>query len=35
MGLQQGMHTLRMSASEYVQEGITTIDEMLKVSFEE
>jgi type IV pilus assembly protein PilB len=35
MGLKQGMHTLRMSAAEYVQEGITTIDEMLKVSFEE
>ena len=35
MGLKQGMHTLRMSAGEYVQEGVTTIDEMLKVSFEE
>ena len=32
--LEQGMHTLRMSAAEYVLEGITTIDEMLKVSFE-
>ena len=35
MGLAQGMHTLRMSATEYVLEGITTIEEMLKVSFEE
>ena len=33
--LGQGMHTLRMSAAEYVQEGITTVEEMLKVSFEE
>jgi type IV pilus assembly protein PilB len=30
----EGMHTLRRSASEYVIEGITTINEMLKVSFE-
>lgn len=32
--LRQGMHTLRMSAAQYVREGVTTIDEMLKVSFE-
>ena len=30
----QGMRTLRMSAAEYVLDGTTTIDEMLKVSFE-
>ena len=34
MALSQGMHTLRMSAADYVLEGITTVDEMLKVSFE-
>ncbi|MGM9521956.1 MAG: GspE/PulE family protein [Oscillospiraceae bacterium] len=33
--LEQGMHTLRMSAADYVLEGITTIDEMMKVSFED
>ncbi len=33
--LRQGMHTLRMSAAQYVLEGVTTIEEMLKVSFEE
>jgi len=33
--LAEGMHTLRMSACEYVQAGITTISEMLKVSFEQ
>lgn len=33
--MQQGMHTLRMSAADYVLDGTTTIDEMLKVSFEE
>jgi type IV pilus assembly protein PilB len=32
--LEEGMSTLRMSASRYVIEGITTIDEMKKVSFE-
>ena len=30
----QGMHTLRMSAAQYVRQGITNIEEMLKVSFE-
>ncbi len=29
-----GMHTLRMSASEYVTDGITSVSEMVKVSFE-
>ena len=33
--LEQGMHTLRMSAADYVLEGITTVDEMMKVSFED
>ncbi len=33
--IKDGMHTLRMSASEYVQEGITSVTEMLRVSFEE
>ena len=33
--LAQGMHTLRMSAAQYVLEGVTTIEEMLKVSFED
>ena len=32
--LKDGMHTLRMSAAQYVIEGITTITEMLKVSAE-
>ncbi len=32
--LENGMHTLRMSATQYVLEGITTIDEMKKVSFD-
>ena len=32
--MSQGMRTLRMSAAEYVLDGTTTIDEMLKVSFE-
>ncbi len=35
LALSQGMHTLRMSASSYVQQGVTTVEEMLKVSFEE
>lgn len=30
-----GMHTLRMSAAEYVIDGTTSISEMLRVSFEE
>lgn len=33
--LAQGMHTLRMSASQYVIDGVTTVEEMMKVSFEE
>lgn len=33
--LKEGMHTLRMSAAEYVLDGTTTISEMLRVSFEE
>ena len=33
--LADGMHTLRMSAAEYVLDGITTVSEMLRVSFEE
>lgn len=32
--LEEGMSTLRMSASRYVLEGITTIEEMKKVSFD-
>ena len=32
--LTEGMQTLRMSASRYVMEGITTIEEMRKVSFD-
>ena len=34
LALNEGMHTLRMSASNYVLDGITTISEMMKVSFE-
>lgn len=33
--LEDGMHTLRMSAAEYVLDGTTSISEMLRVSFEE
>ncbi|MBR1700953.1 MAG: type II/IV secretion system protein, partial [Lachnospiraceae bacterium] len=33
--MEEGMRTLRMSASAYVQEGITSFNEMLRVSFEE
>ena len=33
--LEEGTQTLHMTAAEYVLEGITTIPEMLKVSFEE
>lgn len=33
--IREGMHTLRMSASEYVIDGITSISEMVKVSFEQ
>ncbi len=32
--LEEGMSTLRMSATEYVMEGITSIGEMIKVSFD-
>ena len=32
--VREGMHTLRMSASEYVLDGTTSISEMVKVSFE-
>ena len=33
--LKDGMNTLRMSAAEYVLEGVTSVSEMLRVSFEE
>lgn len=32
--LKEGMYTLRMSASNYVLEGITSVSEMIKVSFD-
>lgn len=32
--MEEGMHTLRMSATEYVLEGITSYSEMVKVSFD-
>ena len=32
--LKDGMHTLHMAASEYVKEGVTTVKELMKVSFE-
>ena len=32
--LQEGMYTLRMSATEYVLDGTTSFDEMIKVSFD-
>ncbi len=32
--LEDGMNTLRMAATRYVLDGITSIDEMIKVSFE-
>ncbi|MCH5274835.1 MAG: Flp pilus assembly complex ATPase component TadA [Lachnospiraceae bacterium] len=32
--IKEGMHTLRMSASEYVLTGITSFSEMMKVSFD-
>ncbi|MCH5271241.1 MAG: Flp pilus assembly complex ATPase component TadA [Lachnospiraceae bacterium] len=32
--IKEGMHTLRMSASEYVLSGITSYSEMMKVSFD-
>ena len=34
VGLEQGMHTLRMSAAEYVVDGMTSFKEMMRVSFE-
>ena len=34
VALTQGMSTLRMSATRYVVEGITSVSEMIKVSFE-
>ena len=30
----EGMHTLRMSAAQLVEDGVTTVSEMLRVSFE-
>jgi type IV pilus assembly protein PilB len=33
--LAEGMHTLRMSATDYVLEGVTSFSELLTVSFEE
>jgi len=33
--INDGMHTLRMSSTGYVLDGVTTIAEMMKVSFEE
>ena len=35
VALEEGMSTLRMSASRYVVEGITSMSEMKKISFEE
>ena len=32
--LEEGMYTLRMSATNYVLEGITSVSEMIKVSFD-
>lgn len=34
LALSEGMHTLRMSASEYVLDGTTSYNEMMKVSFD-
>lgn len=34
LAIQEGMHTLRMSATEYVLNGITSFSEMMKVSFD-
>ena len=34
VALEQGTQTLRMSASEYVLDGTTTYEEMMRVSFE-
>jgi len=35
VAIEEGMHTLRMSAAEYVLDGITSVSEMMRVSFEE
>ena len=32
--LEEGMNTLRMSATKYVMEGITSVQEMMRVSFD-
>lgn len=32
--LEEGMHTLRMSATRYVLEGVTSVPEMMRVSFD-
>ena len=32
--MENGMHTLKMSATEYVLNGITSFSEMMKVSFD-
>ena len=32
--LKEGMHTLRMSATDYVLDGTTSFSEMVKVSFD-
>lgn len=34
VALEEGMHTLRMSATRYVLDGVTSISEMTKVSFD-
>lgn len=34
VALKEGMNTLRMSATRYVKEGITSVSEMVKVSFD-
>jgi type IV pilus assembly protein PilB len=33
--LKEGMNTLHMSATEYVLEGMTSYEEMLRVSFDD
>ena len=32
--LEEGMNTLRMAATKYVLEGITSVPEMMRVSFD-
>lgn len=34
VAIEEGMHTLRMSASDYVKRGVTSIPEMVRVSFD-